>query len=129
MFCSQCGHDAGANRYCGNCGTAVNSGSAVQRQGTTGGSSTPPIPPPPPGPATPPLPPPSRPNTAERLAVTGKVVGLSGCMLALVFWIVIPLVGVLVALAASSSEGLAVVVGLVALIGGFIYWVWRRTGR
>lgn len=60
--------------------------------------------------------------------MTGKVVGLSGCLLALIFWIAIPLVVVLGALAASSSEGLAVVVGVIALIGGFIYWVWKRMG-
>lgn len=65
---------------------------------------------------------------ADRVAATGKVVGLAGCLLALVFWVGVPLLVVLVALAASGSVGLAIVVGSLAIIAGFVYWVWRRTG-
>jgi len=65
---------------------------------------------------------------ADRVATTGKVVGLSGCLLALIFWVGIPLAVILIVLAASSSTGFAVVAGMLALIGGFVYWVWKLTG-
>ena len=122
--CRQCGHEVAAASFCSACGASLTS---VNRP------PTPPIPPPPP--VAPkaqswqrPAPPASTPSAGERLAVTGKVVGLSGCMLALIFWVVIPLIVLIVAIAATSSTGFAAVVAMLALIGGFVYWVWKRTG-
>jgi len=68
-------------------------------------------------------------HAAERLAQTGKVVGLTGCGLALLFWVIIPLALVLIAIAATSSTGFAVVAFTVGLTVAFISWVWRRTGN
>lgn len=68
-------------------------------------------------------------NTADRVARTGSVMFLSGCVLALVFWVLIPLVVIVIALAVSSPEA-AVVVGIVAFaLGAFIWLVFRATGR
>lgn len=67
-------------------------------------------------------------ETAERIAATGKVVGLSGCLLALLFWVVIPLGLLLLAIALSSSTGLAMVALTLGLVIAFVWWVWRRTG-
>ena len=61
--------------------------------------------------------------------MAGKVVGLSGCGLALFFWILVPLGFILFALAATSSEGFYSVAIFVGLIVAFFTWVWRRTGR
>jgi hypothetical protein len=67
-------------------------------------------------------------NTAERLSATGKVVGLSGCLLTLLVWVGIPLVFLLVAIAATSSTGFAMVAVTLGLITAFVSWVWKRTG-
>lgn len=128
MFCGNCGFDAGESRYCSDCGSAVISTANASPQGRP---QTPPIPPPP-SPAggidrTPRRSPQGTPSTADRLAVTGKVVGLSGCLLALVFWVAIPLILILIAIAATSSTGVAVVAGLVGIVAAFVYWVWRST--
>jgi hypothetical protein len=125
MRCTQCGSDVSGAAFCPQCGASVASRSRP---------ATPPIPPPPaaPRPSTRGhdwQPTPSTPSTGDRLAVTGKVVGLTGCLLALIFWVAIPLLVLIVAIAATSSTGLAVVLAMLAGIGGFVYWVWRRTGR
>lgn len=124
MFCGQCGGNAGDNRFCERCGARIAPSTQPPRASALGVSDSPT------SPAT------NlhgrsvgRPDAAERLAATVKVVGLSGCLLALLFWVVIPVVVLMVAIAATSSEGLAAVAAVVALIGGFIYWVWRSTGR
>jgi ABC-type multidrug transport system fused ATPase/permease subunit len=70
-----------------------------------------------------------KPDAAERLAQTGKVVGMTGCGLALLFWIIIPLGFLLIAIAATSSTGFAAVAFTLGLIVAFIFWVWRRTAR
>ena len=160
MFCTQCGHNAGPARFCGQCGAPIQMEKSPHSTPPIGEqrAPTPPIPPPPPAAAqfrtdattgitqrTPPIPPPpaaprgraestsagppSSPGMADRVAATGKVVGLSGCVLALIFWIGIPLIVILIALAASSSTGFAIVVGSLAVVAGFVYWVWKRTGN
>ena len=124
MRCTQCGSDASAGAFCPQCGAPVRR------------NSRPPTPPIPPPPTAPPLQGRARdrqaasptPSTGDRLAVTGKLVGLTGCLLALVFWVAIPLLVLIVAIAATSSTGLAVVLAMLATIGGFVFWVWRRTG-
>jgi hypothetical protein len=144
MFCTTCGSGPSSGSFCTQCGSALKPSttpSTKPQQSLT----FPPLPPPP----IPPIPPPppgkssaqaSSPfesfdaspapqlDPTERLAQTGKVVGLTGCGLALLFWIIIPLVFVLIAIAATSSTGLAVVALTVGLIVAFIRWVWRRTG-
>lgn len=124
MYCGQCGVNAGDNRFCERCGARIAPIAQPPRASAPGVNNSP---------ASPPTSmrgrSAGRPDTAERLAATGKVVGLSGCLLALLFWVVIPVIVLLVAIATTSSEGFAAVAAVVALIGGFVYWVWRSTGR
>jgi len=66
-------------------------------------------------------------TTGDRLAKTGGIMMVSGCMLALLFWVVLPLGIFLIALAATSTEG-ALAVGIAALlVGGFFWLVFRST--
>lgn len=61
------------------------------------------------------------------MAKTGGIMMVSGCTLALLFWVVLPLGIFLIALAATSTEG-AVAVGIAALlVGGFFWLVFRST--
>lgn len=146
MICNKCTFEAGDAKFCPQCGEPLVTGSSAS-------SST--DAPPKPGsaphrPPTPPIPSPpvtSKPasrgedfqtrapreqpsmNTAERLSATGKVVGLSGCLLTLVVWVGIPLVFLLVAIAAASSAGFAMVAITLGLIVAFFSWVWKRTGQ
>lgn len=141
-MCTKCGFSADDARFCPKCGNSLVESNSVQNApnetSPKPGSAPhrPPTPPLPPPPASrgevfqsrPPRKPPSM-ETAERISATGKVVGLSGCLLALFFWVIIPLGFLLVATALSSSTGFAIVALALGLILAFAWWVWQRTGN
>lgn len=58
----------------------------------------------------------------DRVAQASKGVAITGCAITLLFWVIIPVVLVLIALAATSVEG-AVAVGVLVL---FIVWLFRK---
>ena len=152
MICTKCGFTANDVPVCAKCGNPLvassSEKSAPNKTSPKPGSAphrppTPPIPSPPvsSGPTSsqavsrgevfqsrvpreqPPM------NTAERLSVTGQVVGLSGCLLAVLFWVGIPLVFLLVAIAATSSTGFAVVALGIGSVVAYFLWVWQRTSK
>lgn len=140
MVCTHCGFATDEGRFCPQCGkpfggvgsTDSSSSDKSNKPGTA-----------PHRPPTPPPPPPTRRgadqsrslqgqpsmDTADRLVATGKVVGLSGCLLALVFWVLIPVGFLLFATAFSSSTGFAIVALSLGLIIALIWWVYQRTGQ
>ena len=146
VICTKCAFEAGDAKFCPQCGEPVvtpSSASSATDTSSKPGSA-------PHRPPTPPIPSPPVPsqsasrgevfqsrvpreqpsmNTAERLSATGKFVGLSGCLLTLVVWVGIPLVFLLVAIAATSSTGFAMVAVTLGLIIAFVSWVWKRTGQ
>jgi hypothetical protein len=146
MVCTKCGFTANDVQVCAQCGNplvASNSGQSSPNETSPKPGSAPHRPPTPPIPSPPVSSPPvsrgevfqsraprEQPsmNTADRLSATGKVVGLSGCLLTLLFWVVIPLGFLLLVVALSSSTGLAIVVSTLGLTFAFFRWVWRRNG-
>jgi len=151
MVCTKCGFTANDVPLCAKCGNPLVASNSVQsstNETSPKPGSAPHRPPTPPIPSPPvssqhvssqpvsrgevfqsraPREQPSM-NTAERLSATGKVVGLSGCLLTLLVWVGIPLVFLLVAIAATSSTGFAMVAVTLGLITAFVSWVWKRTG-
>lgn len=145
MYCTNCGAGPTTDMRCGSCGFAIPQQVRPSPKPQTNPKTGPSIPPPPIPPA-PPVPPaqstseiarpsvhpgnPEKPrvDAAERLAQTGKVVGITGCSLALVFWIIIPLVVLLIALAATSSTGFAFVAVTVIGVSAIVWWAWKRSG-
>jgi len=152
MVCTKCGFTANDVPVCAKCGNplvASNSGQSSPNETSPKPGSAPHRPPTPPIPSPPvssqhvssqpvsrgeafqsrvPREQPSM-NTAERLSATGKVVGVSGCLLTLLVWVGIPLIFLLVAIAATSSTGFAMVAVTLGLVIAFVSWVWRRTGQ
>lgn len=147
MVCTKCGFTAYDAQLCAKCGNplvASNSTESSPKETSPKPGSAPHRPPTPPIPSPPvhaqpasrgevsqsrvPREQPSM-NTAERLSVTGKVVGLSGCLLTLLVWVGIPLVFLLVAIAATSSTGFAIVALALGSVVAYFSWVWKRTGQ
>ena len=158
MFCTECGHKIGAVRFCGECGApaqqsrSVGEGSpgAVQPPGSLPGLPQSPFPRNPADssrqsetmsqpdasaasnqtrqPDNVPTSESRTSRTADRVAATSKAAGLSGCLMALVLWIGLPLTVILIALALSGSTGFVLVAGSLALVAAAIYWLWKQSG-